>query len=48
VRHRCLSSSVGKDVARFGGEVGHLVPPGVAEDLARLFNQSDSFRGING
>jgi pantetheine-phosphate adenylyltransferase len=48
VRHSFLSSSVVKEVARFGGEVGHLVPPGVAEDLARLFNQSDSFRGING
>jgi pantetheine-phosphate adenylyltransferase len=48
VQHSFLSSSVVKEVARFGGEVGHLVPPGVAEDLARLFNRSDSPRGING
>lgn len=48
VQHSFLSSSVVKEVARFGGEVGHLVPAGVAEDLARLFNRSDSPRGING
>ncbi|QVL54225.1 MAG: pantetheine-phosphate adenylyltransferase [Cyanobium sp. M30B3] len=48
VQHSFLSSSVVKEVARFGGEVGHLVPPGVAEDLTRLFNRSDSPRGING
>jgi pantetheine-phosphate adenylyltransferase len=29
-----------KEVARFGGAVDHMVPPGVAEDLARLFNQA--------
>ncbi|MBM5808178.1 MAG: pantetheine-phosphate adenylyltransferase [Cyanobacteria bacterium M_surface_10_m2_179] len=38
--HSFLSSSVVKEVARFGGNVGHMVPTGVAEDLARLFNQS--------
>jgi hypothetical protein len=27
-------------VARFGGDVGHMVPPGVAEDLLTLFNQT--------
>jgi pantetheine-phosphate adenylyltransferase len=48
VQHSFLSSSVVKEVARFGGDVAHLVPPGVAEDLARLFNQTDSPRGING
>jgi pantetheine-phosphate adenylyltransferase len=48
VQHSFLSSSVVKEVARFGGDVGHLVPPGVAEDLARLFNQTDSPRGTNG
>jgi pantetheine-phosphate adenylyltransferase len=37
--HSFLSSSVVKEVARFGGPVGHMVPTGVAEDLARLFNQ---------
>jgi pantetheine-phosphate adenylyltransferase len=40
VPHSFLSSSVVKEVARFGGEVGHLVPPVVAADLARLFNQA--------
>jgi pantetheine-phosphate adenylyltransferase len=48
VQHSFLSSSVVKEVARFGGDVGHLVPPGVADDLARLFNRDDSPRGING
>ena len=38
--HSFLSSSVVKEVARFGGSVGHMVPRGVAQDLARLFNQS--------
>jgi pantetheine-phosphate adenylyltransferase len=39
--HSFLSSSVVKEVARFGGPVGHMVPTGVAEDLARFFNLSD-------
>jgi pantetheine-phosphate adenylyltransferase len=38
--HSFLSSSVVKEVARFGGAVDHMVPAGVAEDLARLFNQA--------
>ena len=38
--HSFLSSSVVKEVARFGGSVGHMVPGGVAQDLARLFNRS--------
>ena len=38
--HSFLSSSVVKEVARFGGDVGHMVPTGVAEDLTRLFNRS--------
>lgn len=38
--HSFLSSSVVKEVARFGGDVRHMVPTGVAEDLARLFNRS--------
>ena len=33
-----LSSSVVKDVARFGGDTSHMVPKGVAEDLKRTFN----------
>ncbi len=38
--HSFLSSSVVKEVARFGGDVGHMVPPGVAIDLQRLFNRT--------
>ncbi|KEF43521.1 MAG: phosphopantetheine adenylyltransferase [Cyanobium sp. CACIAM 14] len=37
--HSFLSSSVVKEVARFGGDVGHMVPAGVAIDLERLFNR---------
>lgn len=37
--HSFLSSSVVKEVARFGGDVRHMVPTGVAEDLTRLFNR---------
>jgi len=32
-----LSSSLVKEVARFGGDVSHLVPPHVAADLAAYF-----------
>jgi pantetheine-phosphate adenylyltransferase len=39
VHHSFLSSSVVKEVARFGGDVGHMVPSGVALDLRRLFNR---------
>ena len=39
VPHSFLSSSVVKEVARFGGDVQHLVPQTVASDLRRLFNQ---------
>ncbi len=35
-----LSSSVVKEVARFGGEVRHMVPEAVAKDLLRLFNSA--------
>ncbi|MBM5823862.1 MAG: pantetheine-phosphate adenylyltransferase [Cyanobacteria bacterium M_surface_10_m2_119] len=48
VQHSFLSSSVVKEVARFGGDVAHLVPPGVALDLARLFNRCDSSQGSHG
>jgi pantetheine-phosphate adenylyltransferase len=40
VGHSFLSSSVVKEVARFGGDVAHMVPETVAVDLRRLFNQS--------
>tara|TARA_Y100001968_G_C19394802_1_gene737634 strand:- start:222 stop:698 length:477 start_codon:yes stop_codon:yes gene_type:complete len=33
-----LSSSVVKEIARFGGEITHMVPQVVAKDLNRLFN----------
>jgi pantetheine-phosphate adenylyltransferase len=39
-QHSFLSSSVVKEVARFGGDVRHMVPTGVADDLARLFNRT--------
>ena len=42
VHHSFLSSSVVKEVARFGGDVQHMVPPGVAYDLSRLFNRTTS------
>lgn len=42
VQHSFLSSSVVKEVARFGGDVRHMVPPGVAEALGRLFNRSSA------
>lgn len=37
--HSFLSSSVVKEVARFGGDVSHMVPAGVAQDLRRFFNR---------
>ncbi len=36
--HSFLSSSVVKEVARFAGNVSHMVPPGVAKDLETHFN----------
>ena len=39
-RHSFLSSSVVKEVARFGGPVDHMVPKEVAKDLNRLFNST--------
>ena len=42
VHHSFLSSSVVKEVARFGGDVRHMVPAGVAEDLCRLFNRASA------
>jgi pantetheine-phosphate adenylyltransferase len=42
VQHSFLSSSVVKEVARFGGDVSHMVPQVVANDLVRFFNRSSS------
>ena len=39
VNHIFLSSSVVKEVARFGGDVQHMVPAAVASDLRGLFNR---------
>lgn len=39
-RHSFLSSSVVKEVARFGGPVDHMVPKEVAKDLNKLFNSA--------
>lgn len=39
-QHSFLSSSVVKEVARFGGDVRHMVPRGVASDLDRLLNRT--------
>jgi pantetheine-phosphate adenylyltransferase len=44
VHHSFLSSSVVKEVARFGGDVSRMVPKGVAEDLKTLFNRSSPSR----
>ncbi|MEB3243725.1 MAG: pantetheine-phosphate adenylyltransferase [Cyanobacteriota bacterium] len=44
VHHSFLSSSVVKEVARFGGDVSRMVPKGVAEDLRTLFNRTTPFR----
>lgn len=44
VHHSFLSSSVVKEVARFGGDVSRMVPRGVADDLVRLFNRSTPSR----
>lgn len=35
--HSFLSSSLVKEVARFGGPVNHLVPPNVLEDLRQIY-----------
>ena len=39
-RHSFLSSSVVKEVARFGGTIDHMVPEVVAKDLMKLFNSA--------
>jgi pantetheine-phosphate adenylyltransferase len=38
VEHAFLSSSVVKEIARFGGAVSHLVPPHVSQELSQCFN----------
>tara|TARA_Y100000589_G_scaffold80075_1_gene73825 strand:+ start:427 stop:906 length:480 start_codon:yes stop_codon:yes gene_type:complete len=35
-----LSSSLVKEVAKFNGEIKHMVPPPVEEDLKKYFNQN--------
>jgi pantetheine-phosphate adenylyltransferase len=38
VEHAFLSSSIVKEIARFGGAVHHLVPTHVSQELSQLFN----------
>jgi pantetheine-phosphate adenylyltransferase len=38
VEYAFLSSSVVKEIARFGGAVDHLVPPHISLDLSQCFN----------
>tara|TARA_B100001250_G_C19203201_1_gene530337 strand:+ start:26 stop:505 length:480 start_codon:yes stop_codon:yes gene_type:complete len=38
--HSFLSSSVVKEVAKFGGEIRHMVPEFIATDLKRLYSES--------
>ena len=37
-RHSFLSSSLVKEVARFGGDVDHMVPKSIANDLYKAFS----------
>ena len=37
--HSYLSSSVVKEVARFGGEIRHMVPEFIATDLINIYNK---------
>ena len=37
--HSFLSSSVVKEIARFGGSVDHLVPPHIATDIYQCYSQ---------
>ncbi|NLQ05696.1 pantetheine-phosphate adenylyltransferase [Cylindrospermopsis raciborskii] len=37
--HSFLSSSVVKEIARFGGSVDHLVPPHIAMDIYQCYSQ---------
>ena len=39
--HSFLSSSVVKEIARYGGPIDHLVPQRVRQDLAVAYGQSD-------
>lgn len=48
VHHSFLSSSVVREVARFGGDVSHLVPAAVADDLTRLFNRVNPSQNRDG
>ena len=40
--HSFLSSSVVKEVARFGGEIRHMVPEFIANDLNNLYNREST------
>jgi pantetheine-phosphate adenylyltransferase len=44
--HSFLSSSVVKEIARFGGSVDHLVPPHIAMDIYQCYSQIPQFPNI--
>ncbi len=43
--HGCISSSVVREAASFGADVGDFVPPCIAEDIQRHFTQADIEQG---
>jgi pantetheine-phosphate adenylyltransferase len=36
-----ISSRFVREIAKYGGEIGHLVPPPVADALRAVFDESD-------
>jgi len=49
-RYTYLNSTIVREVASFGGDVGRFVPPGVEERLKRMFQKirSDAGSGLRG
>ncbi len=43
--HGCISSSMVREAASFGADVGDFVPPCIAEDIQRHFTQADIEQG---
>jgi pantetheine-phosphate adenylyltransferase len=39
-----ISSRFVREIAQYGGEIGHLVPPTVATALRSVFDESDGIR----